>query len=48
MLARGEAGWIHLFGAVSFELFGQFNNVIEARNAHFAYQMRLIADLIGV
>ena len=48
MLAGGETGWIHLFGAVSFELFGQFNNVIEAREAHFAYQMRLIADLIGV
>jgi AcrR family transcriptional regulator len=48
LLARGETGWIHLFGAVSFELFGQLNNVIEAREAHFDYQMRLIADLIGV
>jgi hypothetical protein len=48
LLARGETGWTHLFGAVSFELFGQLNNVIEAREAHFDYQMRLIADLIGV
>ena len=27
---RGMVAWIHMFGAVSFELFGQLNNVIEA------------------
>jgi AcrR family transcriptional regulator len=48
LLARGIFCWIHLFGAVSFELFGQLNNVIEAREEHFDYQMRLMADAIGV
>jgi hypothetical protein len=48
LFARGTIGWIHLFGAVSFELFGQLNNVIEAREAYFDYQMRRMADLIGL
>ncbi len=48
LLARGTVGWIHLFGAVSFELFGQLNNVITEREAYFDYQMRLLADLIGL
>jgi AcrR family transcriptional regulator len=48
LLARGSTGWIHLFGAVSFELFGQLNNVIEAREAYFDYQMRQLGRLIGI
>jgi AcrR family transcriptional regulator len=48
LLALGAMGWIHLFGAVSFELFGQLNNVIDARPAYFDYQMRHIAALIGL
>ncbi len=35
LLALGTVAWIHLFGAVSFELFGQLNNVIEARETYF-------------
>lgn len=48
MLAVGMIAWIHLFGAVSFELFGQLNNVVEAREQFFDHQMRLMADLIGL
>jgi AcrR family transcriptional regulator len=48
VLARGTIAWIHLFGAVSFELFGQLNNVIEAREDYFDYQMRQMADLVGL
>jgi len=48
MLARGTVAWIHIFGAVSFELFGQLNNVIEAREAYFEYQMLIMAELIGL
>lgn len=48
LLALGTVAWIHLFGAVSFELFGQLNNVIEAREAYFDHQVRLMADLMGV
>ncbi|PZG18706.1 TetR family transcriptional regulator [Micromonospora craterilacus] len=48
LLARGAAGWIHCFGAVSFELFGQLNGVIEAREEFFDHQMRRMVDLIGL
>ena len=48
LFARGTIGWIHLFGAVSFELFGQLNNVIDAREAYFDYQMRQLAGLCGL
>ena len=40
LLARGMGAWIELFGAVSFELFGQFDNVLTDRRAFFEYQMR--------
>jgi AcrR family transcriptional regulator len=48
LLVLGTVGWIHLFGAVSFELFGQLNNTIDARKSYFDLQMNLMADLIGV
>jgi len=48
LLALGTIGWIHLFGAVSFELFGQLNNSIDAREAYFDVQMRLMAEMIGI
>ena len=38
---------MHLFGVVSFELFGQFNNVIHARAEYSGQQMELMADLRG-
>jgi hypothetical protein len=40
--------WIQLFGAVSFELFGQLNNVVEERATFFEYQMRSVARLLGL
>jgi len=48
LMFAGIAGWIQLFGVVSFELFGQFNNVVEARAEFFDAQMELMADLIGL
>ena len=48
LLVLGTIGWIHLFGAVSFELFGQLNNAIDARETYFDVQMNLMADLIGI
>jgi len=48
LMLAGMTGWIQLFGTVSFELFGQFNNVIEARDEFFDQQMTLMADLIGL
>ena len=48
LMLLGLTGWIQMFGTVSLELFGQFNNVIEARNAFFDQQMELMADLMGL
>jgi AcrR family transcriptional regulator len=48
LMLAGITGWIQLFGAVSLELFGQFNNVIEARTEFFSQQMELMADLMGI
>lgn len=48
ILARGLMAWIELLGAVSFELFGQYNNVFEERTAWFEYQMRTLVRFVGV
>lgn len=48
VFALATIAWIHIFGAVSFELFGQLNNVIEARDDYFDYQLQRIADLVGL
>ena len=48
LLLLGMTSWIQLFGTVSFELFGQFNNVIDARAEFFDQQMALMADLLGL
>jgi len=44
----GMTSWIQLFGAISFELFGQLNNVIDARDEFFDQQMQLMASLLGL
>lgn len=48
VLAKGMAAWILLFGAVSFELFGHLNNVIEDRDAFFDHQMRAMLHHVGL
>jgi len=48
VMLAGITAWIHLFGVVSFELFGQFNNVIDARAEFFDAEMSRMADLIGL
>jgi AcrR family transcriptional regulator len=40
VLARGMTAWLLIFGTVSFELFGQFNTVLDDRRAFFDFQMR--------
>ncbi len=40
--------WAQLFGLISFELFGQFNNVVEARDDFFDDQARHMARLVGI
>jgi AcrR family transcriptional regulator len=48
LMLAGMTSWIQLFGIVSFELFGQFNNVIDARDELFETQMELMASLMGL
>jgi AcrR family transcriptional regulator len=48
LFARGMGAWTQLFGAVSFELFGQLNNVVDDRPAYFEYQMRTAARTVGL
>jgi AcrR family transcriptional regulator len=47
-LDRVFAGWIHLFGLISFEVFGRLNDTIEARAEYFDHHMALMADLTGI
>ena len=48
IVARAVTAWPGLYGAVSFELFGQFNNVITDRAATFDYAMRGLGRFIGL
>jgi len=48
LIHAGLTSWLQLFGVVSFELFGQFNNVIDARAEFFDQQMQQMADLMGI
>ncbi|TDC83011.1 TetR/AcrR family transcriptional regulator [Micromonospora sp. KC606] len=48
LLARGMASWTHLFGLISFELFGRLDRAIPHRDAYFDHQTGLMADLVGL
>jgi AcrR family transcriptional regulator len=48
LIARAFTAWAGLYGTVSFELFGQFNNVIEERAAYFDHSMTLLGRLVGL
>ncbi|MEU2064536.1 TetR/AcrR family transcriptional regulator [Streptomyces sp. NPDC013455] len=42
------AAWAQLFGLVSFELFGQFTNVVEDRAAFFRHAAARLAEGVGL
>ncbi|MFF5226151.1 TetR/AcrR family transcriptional regulator [Dactylosporangium sp. NPDC000521] len=46
--ARALSAWVTLFGLVSFEVFGQLNNVVEHRGEFFEHQMRAQARFVGL
>ncbi len=50
LVVRGVMAWTYLFGAVSFELFGQRHNVVEEGRADvfFAEEVRRLAVLLGI
>lgn len=46
VLVRALFAWTQVFGAISFELFGHFANVVEAPEDLFAHQARRAARLV--
>lgn len=46
--ARGISAWTHLFGAISFELFGHYENVVTDRAAFFDDAVLATAALVGL
>jgi AcrR family transcriptional regulator len=47
VMAEAIAVWSQLFGLISFELFGQFNNVVAARDEFFDHAVQRLADQVG-
>ena len=48
VVALALAGWASLFGLVSFELFGQFENVVTDRPAFFSHAATCLGRLAGL
>jgi len=46
--ARALATWASVFGLVSFELFGQFENVVTDRGGYFDHAVRCLGAVIGI
>lgn len=42
------AAWSQLFGLVSFEIFGQFNRVVEARDSFFRHAVEELGRTVGL
>jgi AcrR family transcriptional regulator len=48
VFARGMTAWAQLFGTLSFELFGRLTNAVEDYDAYFEYQLRAMANYVGL
>ncbi|MFE6688541.1 TetR/AcrR family transcriptional regulator [Streptomyces sp. NPDC057743] len=48
VLVEATAAWAELFGLVSFELFGQFERVVDARDAFFERAVTRLARNVGL
>ncbi len=48
VMARGLIAWTELFGAISFELFGRFNNTITDLDVWFDHQARVMGAFLGL
>jgi AcrR family transcriptional regulator len=48
LMSRGMIAWTELFGAISFDLFGRLDTVIDDRRAWFEHQIRAMARLVGL
>ncbi|MCX4830948.1 TetR/AcrR family transcriptional regulator [Streptomyces sp. NBC_01016] len=48
VVAALVAAWAQLFGLIGFELFGQFNRVVDDRSAFFAHAVSRLAQDVGL
>ncbi|MEV0112787.1 TetR/AcrR family transcriptional regulator [Streptomyces sp. NPDC050844] len=48
VIAAMVAAWAQLFGLVGFEVFGQFNRVVEERSEFFSYSATQLAHGVGL
>jgi AcrR family transcriptional regulator len=48
VLARGMIAWTELFGAVSFEVFGRLDDLVNDRAAWFDHQVLAMSRLVGL
>ncbi|MEV8015826.1 TetR/AcrR family transcriptional regulator [Streptomyces sp. NPDC086554] len=48
VIAAMVAAWAQLFGLVGFEVFGQFNRVVEERSEFFSYAAKQLAHGVGL
>jgi AcrR family transcriptional regulator len=48
VMARGMMAWTQLFGAVSFEVFGRLDMIIENKDAWFDHQVLATARVVGL
>jgi AcrR family transcriptional regulator len=48
LVARATSVWAHLFGEISFELFGRFGDAVSDPAAYFDHQLRVMARYLGV
>jgi AcrR family transcriptional regulator len=48
VIAAALTAWAGVFGLISFELFGQFNNVITDRTAYFTHAVTSLGRLFGL
>lgn len=47
-MVRALVAWTELFGAISFELFGRFNNTITELGTWYDHQARIMATFLGL
>ncbi|WP_285600192.1 hypothetical protein [Kineosporia sp. NBRC 101731] len=48
MMVRGLMAWTHLFGALSFEVFGHRRDIISDPAPSFGHEMRTVAVTLGM
>jgi len=48
VVARAMAAWAQLYGTISFELFGRYQNTITDLDAWFEHQLRITARYVGL